>query len=62
MPGAEGVREVVRTQLAMTYIGRLQTIVAQWVELRPLFEVCASGKGYEGGGRRMEALWRQEAT
>ena len=22
----------------------------QWVALRPIFEVCASAKGYEGGG------------
>ena len=44
----------------MTYIGRRQATVAQWVALRPLFEVCAREKGYEGGGNRREDLWRQE--
>ena len=47
-------------KLAMTYIGRRQATVAQWVALRPLFEVCAREKGYEGGGSRREDLWRQE--
>ena len=36
--------------------------MAQWVALRPLFEVCARETGYEGGGRRRKVWWRQEAT
>ena len=37
--GADGVQEAVGTQSAMTYIGKLQGTVAQWVELRPIFDV-----------------------
>ena len=54
--------ETSRTQSAMIYIGIRQATVAQWVALCPLFEVCAMGKGCEGGGRRREDWWRQEAT
>ena len=36
-PGAEGVREAAATQSDMTYIGRRQATVAQWVALHPLF-------------------------
>ena len=56
-PGAEVVREAAGSQLAMNYIGTRQEIVAQWVALRPMFEVCEGEKGYEGGGRRREAWW-----
>ena len=45
----------------MTYIGRRQANVAQWVALRPLFELCARETWCEGGGRRREAWWFQEA-
>ena len=48
-PGAEGIREAAGTQLDRIYIERCQTTVAQWVALRPLFEVCARETGYEGG-------------
>ena len=53
MPGVEVVRETVGTQSTMTYIGRQQETVAQWVTLRPIFEVCAGDKVYEGVGRSM---------
>ena len=46
----------------MTYIGRHQSTVAQWVDLPPLFEVCTREKGYKGVGRRKETWWHQEAT
>ena len=36
--------------------------MAQWVVLRPIFEVCSGGKGYEGVGNSREAWWCQEAT
>ena len=55
------MREAAGTQLAMTYIGRRKATVAQWVALRPLLEVCAREKGYEGGGCRRASWWRQEA-
>ena len=35
--------------------------MAQWVDLRPLFEVCAREKGYKGGGYSREDWWHQEA-
>ena len=58
----EVVQEAAVTQLEMAYIWRRQATVSQWVELRPIFEVCAGEKVYEGGGRSREAWWRQEAT
>ena len=36
-------------QSAGIYIEQRQATVAQWVALRPLFEVCARETGYEGG-------------
>ena len=53
-PGAEVVWEASGTQSAMTYIGRHQATVVQWVALRPIIEVCAGEKSYGGvdtGGR-----------
>ena len=61
-PGAEVIREAAGTQLDRIYIERRQANVAQWVALRPLFEVCAREKGYKGGGRRRKAWWRQKET
>ena len=60
MPGAEGVRETSGTQSARTYIWRRQENVAQWMVLRPIFEVCARDTWYEGGGCRRGARWCQE--
>ena len=37
----EVVGEAAGTQSEMTYIGRRQGTVAQWVVLRPIIEVCA---------------------
>ena len=48
--------------MSMIYIGRRKATVAQWVEVRPIFEVFAGEKGYEGGVRRREDWWRQEVT
>ena len=48
-------------QPTMTYIGRWQATVTQWVALHPLFKVFLRDKGYEGCGSRREAWWRQEA-
>ena len=61
-PGAEGIREAPGTQLARIYIEKQKATVAQWVDLCPLFEVCARETGYEGGRRSRKAWWRQEAT
>ena len=39
IPEAEEVREAAETKHATTYTGRRQGTVAQWVALRPIFEV-----------------------
>ena len=58
----EVAREAAGTHLARIHIEQRQETAAQWVALRPLFEVCARDTGYEGGGLRKEAWWLQEAT
>ena len=58
-PGAEVTREGLGNQSESIYIEQQQATVAQWVALRPLFEVCARETGYEGGEWRREVWWRQ---
>ena len=53
--GLEGVQEEVGTQSVITYIGRRQATVAHRLVLHPIFELCAGGKGYEGGERSRDA-------
>ena len=58
----EALREAV-AKSAADYIGRQQAMVAQWVALRPLLEVCSRETVYEGGGGRKQRLWwRQRNT
>ena len=45
----------------MTYIGRRQATVSQWVALSLIFEVFAGEKRYKGGVIRRDAWWCQEA-
>ena len=61
-PGTEGILEAEGTQSMRIYIERRKATVAQWVALRPLFEICARETGYEGGERRRKVWWHQEAT
>ena len=61
-PKSEVLWEAAVTQLEITYIRRRQGAVAQWVALRPIFEVCTRRAGYSGGERRRDAWWRQEAV
>ena len=35
--------------------------MAEWVSLRPIFDVCARETGYEGGERLQVPWWRQVA-
>ena len=56
------MQEVAGNQSEMNYIWKRQGTVAHWVALRPIFDVCAGEKGYEGGGSRRDAWWRQEAA
>ena len=58
---AEVVWKAAGTQSEMIYIGRRQGMVAQWVALWPIFEVCARDTVYTGGGLRRDTWWRQEA-
>ena len=53
------MREAAGTQSSMIYIGRRQATVAQWIALRPIFEVFAGEIGYKWGGFRREAWWFQ---
>ena len=56
-------REVLRAavmQTGATYIGLRQGVVAQWVSLRPIFELYYGSQGYRGRGRGKPWL-RQEA-
>ena len=46
----------------MDYINKRQATVAEWVDLRPIFEVCKNVIGYEGGGRFLEPWWRHAAA
>ena len=55
------VREEARTKSEITYIVIFQATVAQWVELFPIFEVCAGEKVCEEGGHSRDARWNQEA-
>ena len=55
----ESVLQEVGAQPLQTYIDRRQAIVAEWVELSPIFEVCVKEMGYKGGGVYQEPWWRQ---
>ena len=49
-------------QPLQTYIEQMQVSVAEWVALRPIFEVCAKETGYKGGGRHQDPWMRQAAA
>ena len=51
---ADKVLQGAGKQLLHTYLDRRQAKVAEWVALRPIFEVCARETGYEEGGKLME--------
>ena len=44
------------------YIKRRQATVAEWVALRPIFEVFVKETGFEGRGRARNQWWRQTAA
>ena len=37
-------------------------MVAEWVDIRPIFEVFANEMGYKGGERFRDQWWRQAAV
>ena len=48
--GLERLIQTAGTKPLWEYINKKQAMVVEWVALRPIFEVCAKEKGYEGGG------------
>ena len=60
-PGARVVRETGVTNTSMTYIGRQQATMDQWLELQLIFEMCAGEKVWEGVGLRSDA-WRHQVV
>ena len=49
--GRKKVLQGAGTHPLRTYVDRRQVTVAEWVSLRPIFDVCERGMGYEGGGK-----------
>ena len=49
--GEDMLLQATETKPLREYINRRQATVAEWVALRPIFEVCEKETGYEGGGR-----------
>ena len=58
----EAVLQGTETQALRTYVERQHATVAEWVSLRPIFDVFARDTGYEGGGRLRVPWRRQEAA
>ena len=59
--GADRVLQAAGTKPLWEYLNRRQAMVAEWVALRPIFEVCAKVIGYEGGGR-LRKQWCQQTA
>ena len=55
---AETFLQGAGTQPLQTYVDMIQATVVEWVALRPVFDVCVRGTGYEGGGRLRVTWWR----
>ena len=51
------VLQAARTKCLREYIDKRQATVAEWVTLRPIFEVCAKEAGYAGRGKLREPWW-----
>ena len=50
------------TQTLSKYVDRLQATVAEWVAIRPIFDVCVRDTGYEGWGILWVPWWRQKSA
>ena len=59
---AEAVLQGAGTQTIRTYVDRRQVTVAEWMSIRPIFDLCVRDTGYEGGGRLWVPWWRQKAV
>ena len=61
--GAERALKAGGTHTTRTYIDKRQVIVAHWVDLRTIFEVCMQEEArYASAGRRRALWWRQMAA
>ena len=49
--GSDRLLKAAGTKPLREYINNRQDMVAEWVALRQIFEVCAKETGYEVGGR-----------
>ena len=58
----EKVLKDLGTQSLRAYIYNWQAIVAKWVRLQPILEVCDMEKGYKGWERFREPWWWQTAA
>ena len=56
--GPYRVLRVAGTKLLQEYIENRQVTLAEWVDLRPIFEVCAKETGYKGGEKLRDLWWR----
>ena len=54
---AEEVLQGAVTQTLRAYVKRRQATVAEWVDTRPIFDVCVQETGFEGGGRLRVPWW-----
>ena len=59
---AKKVLQGAGTQPFQTYMDRIQATVAEWVDLWPIFDICARNTGYEEGRRLQVPWWREEAA
>ena len=59
---AEKVLQAAGTKHIWGYINRRQATVAEWVVLRPIFEVFEKEIRYEGGGRLRNHWYHQTAS
>ena len=60
--GVERVLQETETKPFRGYTERRQATVAEWVALRPIFEVFVKETGFEGRGRARNQWWRQTAA
>ena len=54
--------QVAGTKPFREYILKRQMMIPEWVDLRPIFEVCAKETVYKEGGTLQELWWRQAAA
>ena len=56
--GSDRVLQAAGTKPLWEYMNKSQATVAEWVALRPIFEVCAKETGYDVWGGVCKQWWR----